>query len=80
MPKKLPASSANESDDGHVQVMTDETRDFAALEEYWHTADKFDPLQKQDPMESRYEQGKALRERTPRESHNPNYLKGVPPT
>lgn len=37
--------------------------------EFWQTTAPFDPARKLDCVENRYEQGKALRERTPREAH-----------
>lgn len=38
--------------------------------EYWQTtADRYDPLRAHESIDSRYEKGKALRRRVPRESH-----------
>ncbi len=39
------------------------------LREFWQTTAPFDPVRTLDSSETRYEQGKALREQTPRESH-----------
>lgn len=39
------------------------------LREYWQTTARYDPVQVLDSAETRYEQGQALRELTPRESH-----------
>ena len=37
--------------------------------EFWQTTAPFDPQRALDSLETRYEQGQALREQTPRESH-----------
>ena len=39
------------------------------LREFWQTTAPFDPVRALDSWETRYEQGKALRQQTPRESH-----------
>ena len=44
-------------------------RDLAGLREFWQTTAPFDPVRPLDSWETRFEQGKALREQTPRESH-----------
>lgn len=44
-------------------------RDLEGLREFWQTTAPFDPERRLDSLETRFEQGKALREQTPRESH-----------
>lgn len=44
-------------------------RDLEGLREFWQTTAPFDPARKLDSWQTRYDQGKALRELTPRESH-----------
>ena len=39
------------------------------LREFWQTAAPYDPARPLESRETRYEQGQALREQTPRESH-----------
>lgn len=43
--------------------------DLAARREFWQTTTPFDPKQTLGSWQTRYEQGKALRGQTPRESH-----------
>ncbi len=43
--------------------------DLASLREFWHTTAPYSPVRPLDSRETRYEQGKALRDLTPRESH-----------
>lgn len=50
-------------------MLIDTSPESLKLREFWHTDAPFDPSSKLDSMQTRYEQGKALRERTPRESH-----------
>ena len=45
-------------------------RDQEGLREFWQTTAPFDPVRALDSSQTRYEQGKALREQTPRESHS----------
>src|SRR6187549_2952812 len=40
-----------------------------APREFWQTTSPYDPARKLDSWEVRYQQGKGLRERVPRESH-----------
>lgn len=44
-------------------------RDLESLREFWHTTAPYDPARPLDSRETRYAQGKRLREQTPRESH-----------
>ena len=44
-------------------------RDLDLLREFWQTTAPFDPTRPLDSRETRYEQGKALRDLTPRELH-----------
>ncbi len=44
-------------------------RDLESLREFWQTTTPYEPLRPLDSWETRYERGKELRERTPRESH-----------
>jgi len=44
------------------------SRASASRREFWQTRAPFDPMLKLDSWETRYEQGKALRQQTPRES------------
>ncbi len=40
-----------------------------SMREYWHTTALYDPARTLVSRQTRYEQGQALREVTPRESH-----------
>ena len=48
---------------------TDKLRNLESLREFWQTTALFDPRRPLDSWQTRFEQGKALREQTPRESH-----------
>lgn len=47
----------------------DQTGRMESLRDFWQTTAPFDPQRALDSLETRYKTGKALRERTPRESH-----------
>jgi uncharacterized protein DUF2252 len=67
MAKKASAKSAHSTEQPHG---TEHSRDnLESLREFWQTTAQYDPLRKLNSYETRYEQGKALREQTPRESH-----------
>lgn len=70
MAKKSSAISANPAQvaDQSPEATT-VPRDWTGLREFWQTTAPFDPVPSLDSWETRFEQGKALREQTPRESH-----------
>ena len=66
------SSAATASPTGLAEQPTATTAappDLEGLREFWQTAAPYDPTRPLDSWETRYEQGKALREQTPRESH-----------
>ena len=70
MATKSSAASASETELAEGQSATTEARHYLeGLREFWQTTAPFDPVRSLDSWESRYEQGKTLREKTPRESH-----------
>ncbi len=70
MAKKSSAASSIATDRAEKPTETTAvSRDLEALREFWQTTAPFDPARTLDSLQTRYEQGKALREQTPRESH-----------
>ena len=70
MAKKSSAAPASSTELAEQPTVTTAApRDLKDLREFWHTNSPFDPVRALDSWETRFEQGKALRERTPRESH-----------
>ena len=68
--KKSTLTSTIEAEINHQPTETAEASgDLEGLREFWQTTAPFDPVRTLDSSETRYEQGKALREQTPRESH-----------
>jgi uncharacterized protein (DUF2252 family) len=70
MAKKSSAASASASK--HSDQPTESTaarRDLESQREFWQTTAPYDPMRPLVSWETRYEQGQALREQTPRESH-----------
>lgn len=68
---KRPSSTPSESADLEERpAVVPATLDaMAAMREYWHTSAPYNPAQVLDSRQTRYEQGQALREQTPREAH-----------
>ncbi|MFM9960595.1 MAG: DUF2252 domain-containing protein [Planctomycetaceae bacterium] len=66
-PSAAPASSTELAEQPTATLAA--PRDLEGLREFWQTKAPFDPEQALDSWETRFEQGKALREQTPRESH-----------
>ncbi len=72
--QKLPASADAMHFRSKAHAMNAETqrlqalRDLETRREFWQTIDPYDPVRRLDSWETRYEQGKALREQTPHES------------
>ena len=52
-----------------AKKLTAAPSDLESPREFWQTTAPFDPVRALDSSETRYEQGQALREQTPRESH-----------
>ena len=70
MAKKSSTASVISTELGEQPPVTaDTSRDLESLREFWQTTAPFDPARPLDSRETRYEQGKLLREQTPRESH-----------
>lgn len=70
MAKKSSATSTSATEVAdQTQEPTAAPRDLTGLREFWQTTAPYDPVRPLDSRETRYEQGKSLREQTPRESH-----------
>ncbi|MDB5347915.1 MAG: hypothetical protein JWP89_6292 [Schlesneria sp.] len=70
MAKKSSARTANPPDLSD-QAVAETTRPhpFDGLREFWQTTAPYDPHRPLESLQARYDQGKALRQQTPRESH-----------
>jgi uncharacterized protein (DUF2252 family) len=70
MAKKSSATTAGETELADPpREASAAVSDLEGLREFWQTTAPFDPERKLDSWQTRFEQGKALREQTPRESH-----------
>lgn len=67
--KSSPVQSSSNDDEIPPVLSAANSQELQGLREFWHTTARFEPGRKLDSMQTRYEQGKALREQTPRESH-----------
>lgn len=66
------SSTASASTPAAADQLTETTaaaHPMEGLREFWQTTAPFDPVRALESRETRYEQGQALREQTPRESH-----------
>ncbi len=68
MARKSPAATATKLGEQSTETAA-LPRDLEGLREYWQTTAPYNPSRALDSRETRYEQGQALREQTPRESH-----------
>lgn len=70
MAKKSSAApaSSNELGEQPTEAAT-VPRDLESQREFWQTTAPYDPARPLDSRQTRFEQGKALREQTPRKSH-----------
>ena len=70
MGKKSSAAAASATELADQSTVTSAVpRDLEGLREFWQTMAQYDPVRKLASWQTRYEQGKALREQTPRESY-----------
>jgi uncharacterized protein (DUF2252 family) len=65
----LPEPSSSTDLGGQIAKLAATPDDLQDLREYWQTVDLYDPLRPSVSRDTRYQQGKDLREQTSRESH-----------
>lgn len=69
MTKLNTATSTNGVDVAEMSRVAAAAEAWDGVREFWQTTAPYNPLRPLDSRDTRYEQGKALRDKTPRESH-----------